>query len=53
MAARGEETKFLQDDAPALLGREVNEKIQPKICKVMSPYAEGTGYIIDDEEGII
>lgn len=32
---------------------EVNKLIQSKFFKITSPYGEGTGYIINDEQGII
>ncbi len=36
-----------------LTDSEVNEKIQSKFCKVISEYGEGTGYIFDDEKGMV
>ncbi len=31
----------------------VNKQIQPKFCKVSSLYGEGTGYIIDHDQGVV
>ncbi|MBX9703524.1 MAG: hypothetical protein K2X39_05170, partial [Silvanigrellaceae bacterium] len=31
----------------------INKEIQAKFCKIVSPYGEGTGYIIDDKNGLI
>ena len=32
---------------------EVNRLIQPKFCKIITKYREGTGYIVDEKEGIL
>lgn len=32
---------------------EVNKQIQQKFCKIITPYGEGTGYIVDDKNGLI